>query len=503
LADYTSPNLLRRPSRIDIGITLLAIGVLIVNVEHHDMWHDEINAFEIALHSPTLPALFHNLHYEGHPPLWYLMLWVASTISANPLTTQVVHTVIVILIYVIVGLFSPFSTLEKLLLLSGYFLGFEYAVISRNYSLGVLFALLYAELRSKRPDQIVLNGALLGLLANTTVFGLMMSGAFACEYALECITRARRTGEPRAGEVAAGAAVYVAFVVGSVLTIIPAPDIGEHGSTYLFQFGSKLWHLKLAAVSVVGLSFVPFDADFPSRFWIGMEPAMRKLWEIREAGSVLATVALVAIFRRDLRLLLVIAATGAAATLFCHLIYLSGIRQTGIFFVAVLTALWMQRVHRPRGNWVIPALLLCGSVAGIEAQVGQWMRPFTYSRVAAQFLIDNGWRDAGLIGYRDDWAVAVTEILDRPLYGLDCGCFEDFLQFSARHKNVETEQFGEHLARAVAQVKGAPALLIYSNPWGLRGDLGLDRAGLRAELVADFHGSESGEDYLIFLISPL
>lgn len=489
----------RRPTAIDIGITLLAVTLLIVNAAHHEMWHDEINAFEIALHSPTLPALFHNLHYEGHPSLWYLILWAASAISANPATAQIVHTGIVILMYVLIGLYSPFSTLEKLLLLSGYFLGFEYAVLARDYSLGVLFALLYAELRSKRPDMIMLNSALLGLLANTTVFGLMLSGVLACEYVLDRIGRAR---PPRVRAIAAGAAVYGAFVVACVLTIMPAQDIGEHGSGYLFHYASKLWHLKFAVVSVVSLPFIPLDGDFPARYWIGTEPAMRTLWGVREVGLVLVVAALIGIFRKDPRLLLVIAATAAAVTLFCHLIYLSGIRQTGIFFVAVLTALWMQRVQRPRRSWLVPVLLLYGSVAGIEAQIGQWLRPFSNSLAAAQFLLDNGWRDAALIGMRDDWTIPVAQRLGRPIYGLDCQCSESFLQFDSRHDNNHNEQFAERLARAVAAVQGGPPLLISSNPWGLQGDPGLEAVGLRAVPVADFRGAESGENYRIFRIEP-
>lgn len=458
------------------------------------MWHDEINAFEIALHSPTLPALFHNLHYEGHPSLWYLLLWAASSVSANPVTAQVVHTGIVILIYVLIGLYSPFSVLEKVLLLSGYFLGFEYAVLARDYSLGVLFALLYAELRSRRPDLIVLNSALLGLLANTTVFGLMMSGVLACEYVASLMNRTPIRS------IAAGAGVYVAFAAASVLTIIPAPDIGEHGGTWLFHYATKLWHLKFAVVSVVSLPFVPFNADFPRQYWIGMDSAMRELWEVREVGLVLVTAALVAIFRENPRLLIVIFVTGAAAALFCHLVYMTGIRQTGIFFVVVLTALWMQRTWRPRGSWLVPLLLLGGSVAGIEAQIGQWMRPFSSSREAARFLNDNGWRDAGLIGVRDDWTISVAQILGRPIYGLDCQCFESFMQFNAQHDREQNDQIPEQLKRAVSVVRGQPPLLIYANPLGPLDVADLERVGLRAVAIASFRGSESGENYLIYRI---
>src|SRR6185312_10740714 len=147
--------------------------------------------------------------------------------------------------------------------------------------------------RSRRPDLVVLNSVLLGLLANTTVFGLMLSGILACEYVYSLFNRAPWRS------ILSGAAVYTTLAVACVLTIIPAPDIGAHANKYMFQFANKLWHLHFAVVSVVGLSFVPFNAEFPDRFWIGMEPAMRKLWEVREATLILVTAAVIAIFRRD------------------------------------------------------------------------------------------------------------------------------------------------------------------------------------------------------------
>ncbi len=459
------------------------------------MWHDEINAFAIALHSPALPALFHNLHYEGHPALWYLLLWFASIFSTNPETAAVVHVVIVLAIYGLIGLASPFSTLEKLLLLSGYLLGFEYAVLARNYSLGILFALLYAESRAKHPDRIVLNSTLLGLLGNTTVFGLMMSGAFACEYAIDLLRRKHTIRR-----VAAGATVYAAFVAACLLTIAPAPDIGQHGNAWLFHYAGKLWHLNLAVVSTVSLPFLPFNADFPLRYWLGMEPGMRQLWHLREFGLIPIVAALIWIFRRDVALLAVVAATGAATALFCHLIYMTGIRQTGIFFVAVLTALWMQRIARPNPTWIVPLLLLGGSAAGIEAQIGQWQHPFSNAGAAAQFLIDNDLQNAGLIGMRDDWTIPVTELLHRPLYGLDCQCVESFMRFDASHDIDQDAPIVDRLARAVSQVHAEPLILIWSNPWRFRVDADLERVGLRLDLIADFRGAESGENYQIFQI---
>jgi hypothetical protein len=495
-----NPRLFRRPTGVDVGITLLAITILVVNAAHHEMWRDEMNAFEIALHSASLSALFQNLHYEGHPPIWYLILWVASKFSAAPETAVIIHTGIVILIYMMIGLFSPFSVLEKLLLLSGYFLGFEYAVIARNYSLGILFALLYAELRTKRPDRVVLNSTFLGLLANTTVFGLIMSGVFACEYVVGCMQRTREFGTPRLSVIAKGAAVYLGLIGLAVFTMSPAQDIGAHGSTSLFHYASDFWHLKLAIVNTISLPFIPLHGDFPAAYWIGLEPAMRSLWTVGRIGVFLVVLALVLIFRRDTRLLLVIAGTGVAIVLFGHLVYMAGIRHTGIFFVVVLTALWMQRVVRPRGSWVVPALLLCGSIAGIESDIGQWMRPFSNSRIAAQYLSDHGWRDAGLIGVQDDLTMPVVQHLGRPLYVLECECEQSFVKFDRRHDDYRDEQLAERLVQAVSRIEKQPQILIYSVPKRTLDQSALESVGLRAISLADFRGSETGEDYQIYRI---
>src|SRR5215469_18650132 len=41
---------------------------------HHEMWRDEIQDWLLARDSNSVPRLFANLKYEGHPGLWYLLL---------------------------------------------------------------------------------------------------------------------------------------------------------------------------------------------------------------------------------------------------------------------------------------------------------------------------------------------------------------------------------------------------------------------------------------------
>jgi hypothetical protein len=104
---------------------------------------------------------------------------------------------------------------------------------------------------------------------------------------------------------------------------------------------------------------------------------------------------------------------------------------------------------------------------------------------------------------RDDWTTPVAQVLGRPIYGLDCQCSESFIQFNARHDREQNDRIPERLARAVSVVRGAPPLLIYSSPLGRPDVSEPNRVGLHAFAIADFRGSESGENYLIYRIEPI
>ena len=56
--------------RMELAWTLPFLVFYWVNLAHHELWRDELNAWTIAVVSPTLRQLFHLVHYEAHPWLW-------------------------------------------------------------------------------------------------------------------------------------------------------------------------------------------------------------------------------------------------------------------------------------------------------------------------------------------------------------------------------------------------------------------------------------------------
>ncbi len=180
-------------ARYAIGLTT---GFLILGgftAFNHEMWRDEIQAWLLARDSASFFELFAHLKYEGHPGLWHLCLMPLSRITASPVIMQVFHLLIAgVTVYLFVR-YAPFNWLQKFLFCFGYFVLYEYAVIARNYALGLLlltfFCVLFRE-RYKRPLWI---GGILFLLAHTSVHALIVtiaiSFALFCEYFLMKIGR--------------------------------------------------------------------------------------------------------------------------------------------------------------------------------------------------------------------------------------------------------------------------------------------------------------------------
>ena len=179
----TSAKLQERPARIAAtacnALFVLLVVVNVIRTLHHAMWRDELQSFMLALYSSSPWDLLQKLKYEGHPGLWHALLWMVTRVTSDPLWMQVLHIGLAIGVWVIIYRWSPFSKIEKFLLLLSYFLFWEYFIISRNYVLIALTAFAFLALRDRQPRPDFLLWLLLGLLANTHIFGAIWSIALA------------------------------------------------------------------------------------------------------------------------------------------------------------------------------------------------------------------------------------------------------------------------------------------------------------------------------------
>ncbi|KPQ37364.1 MAG: hypothetical protein HLUCCA11_02690 [Phormidesmis priestleyi Ana] len=156
-------------------LILTFVLLILLGVFHHELWRDETQSWLIARDSTSLLDLFRNTHYEGHPLLWHYCLYGLSRISRNPLTMQFFSALLAIGSVVFVVKCSPFSLLQRGLIVFGYFTLYEYALLARSYGLGVFLIFLFCVLYGQRRPSFWGMTITLMLLANTSVLGLIMS----------------------------------------------------------------------------------------------------------------------------------------------------------------------------------------------------------------------------------------------------------------------------------------------------------------------------------------
>jgi hypothetical protein len=486
----------------DLLFTLPFIALFLVQLAHHNLWRDELNAFGIVLASPTPSSLFRHIHYEGHPWLWYAVLWVVSRFTASPLSMKIVEAFIGTAIYFLIGIGSPFSRGEKLLLFLCYFISFEYTVLSRMYSLVLLFLLIYLRSRVLHPERFIRNAVILGLIASADLMGLMLSVALLLEYVVATgaspelrLTTARK-------RIVYGVLVYVGLAALSIWSMKPAPDISWRTTGHLFRYAKDGQHFLDTLYKYVVLPYFPIRLPTSGYFW---NPIAGKFRIIFLALVPLVLASYFLIFRGYRSLLVLLGSTLIMSVAFGQLIYDGFMRHFGVTFLAFFAACWLLRARLPRLPRLAYALLGLTAIAGIMAGADAWRRPFSNAEPAANWLRANHLDAAFIAGTPDTSLAGIAELLRRPVYMLDCNCSDSFNLFSNRRDQFEISQIPDRLLLASNSLNGSSFLFMGVVPLSTDQQSEINRRGLLAMPLTSFTGAEADqqENFYIYRISSL
>jgi hypothetical protein len=483
---------------MDLALTCLALAFFLIQLIHHQMWRDELNVFGIVQASPTLSLLFQHLHYEGHPAVWYLLVWIAAHWLPTAAVLRAVQACVGIAILSLIGLASPFTRTEKALLFASYFVSFEYTVLSRTYGVCFLACLVYLWIRFRVPHNVLVHALILGVLANTDVIGCFLSLGFVCQYAIAAF-RNKQAYFDRKYLIAA--ATYLLLVGICVWCVWPARDTSWRTTGHIFARAGDFRHYISAAVNYLVMPFFPIATDhYPARFWNPLalqHPTFYTLCLPPIVGAYWL------VFRRDRDLLAMFAVVALLGIGFASFVFMGNMRNFGVTFTAFVAALWMQR---GRGITRLPraatALLVLSGTGGALAAAAQWTHPFSNAETAARWLENSPWSDAVLIGTPDTSLASLAELLGKPVYMLDCRCSDTYLWFSRRRDNFDARTMPEDIAEAVARTKAGRKLLVLVEPITNGQVQRLTKLNLRVEPVARFTGAEVWqEDYFLYEIT--
>lgn len=462
-----------RPGSLMLLVLAFCLLGLILLLRH-EMWQDEWQAWLITAESPSLPDLFRNLRYEGHPGLWYFGLFLISRITHSPLGMQVLHLLLATCSVYVFLKYSPFNWLQKILFIFGYFPFYEYAALSRNYALGILGLFAFCALFCMPPPRNYLLLALtLFLLCQTSVYGLMIAMVLGMIF----VWTAARNQAIRTWKVIAALVIVLLGICLSVIQLAPPAD---SGFAVGWRFDVALPHL-METLATVWKSYIPIPTP-AYHFWgtnLIPDPRWQSLLSV-----ILLVFALLLFIRQPVPLFLY--AVGTVGILaFTYVKYFGALRHHGHLFLLFIASLWLSSAYPQKRNFssfiqalsdfcqanrdrVLSVLLAAHLLAGLAAASLDLFFPFSASKDTAVFIKQHRLDRMIILGHADDAASSVASYLSRQIYYPASRRWGTFVIWNQKRKpNLEPEELlkqAEELSRQ--HQKDALLLLNYELPAG-------------------------------------
>lgn len=382
---------------------LLALQALLIL--RHEPFVDEWQALQIAAQFPDLPRLLENLRYEGHPPLWYLLLRGLATIGGPHAALPAASLILATVAQCLILLRAPFPLWLRLAIALSEPILFEYGTISRSYVLGLALTFwAMAAWENKRAFWVPL--ALLPMADG--FFGLISLALLVVRYS------EKRLWWP-------GVAGWVAMGLLAAWTVIPAADfVPVYPAAASPLAGAKTFLLQTAIAMVPfpwgdggpQWSSVPpygwFLVLWIPFAWLCFDQTRERPWDrIAVAGFVTAFVLVYA---------------------FSHTLANRHVMLIGVLLIALQ---WRQSLHGAPIRPFFKVWIGIGAACGIATAAVALATPFDTETEVVRIIQAKGLRGEHWVSVPVQHAQGVSAITGILFEGIGTGCMNDFVRWNS------------------------------------------------------------------------
>ena len=154
--------------KFNLILFVLYFVIALISVYHHEIWRDEAQVWLVA-RDLNLWGIIDHVRNEGHPLLWYFLVFPFAKSGLPVFSMQLVSFVFMSLAAGVFLWTSPFNRVVKTTVI--FSAGFIYflTVMSRNYSLIPLFLFLMAYYYPQQKEKPYHYAVALALLAHTHI----------------------------------------------------------------------------------------------------------------------------------------------------------------------------------------------------------------------------------------------------------------------------------------------------------------------------------------------
>ena len=403
-------------------ITAAFIAVAVLCTYCHELWRDEYEKWLIAVTSHSFRELVYNSRYEGHPILWFYLVYLGTLVSPAPEFMQVIHVPIAIASAWVIARYSPFEVWEKVLLVFGYFFVYEYCVIANNYAPAILCILIIAVLLKQWRRYYLIIALLIFLMCNTHLYGAIFGG-IVIGYIMLLIWEEGKYTKTELLKLGTLMLVGIVGVGLLYLQIKPALDAANNHKGYVLQDPFSLYEVCRALAKGFD-AYIPLSSLSPSS---SFGVPLLSFFPVYKPIIIVWLVVMAALYFKADKPVFCFYLFGTLFLQFMIFINTSAFwRHTGFLYMLLLVAMWQYRERgsavvdthkwRPFGAWIFPMLLILHAIGGAIAVVKDIVLPFSNIKQAGQYAIAQGYSSVPMAGMVDYITVPLTAFTHRPQY---------------------------------------------------------------------------------------
>jgi len=434
---------------------------------HHEPWRDETHPWIVAREAEGFwDILMGDRRYDGHPPGWYWALRLTTLVTRDVWGLHATTIVVSAAAAVLFLRFAPFTRPLRLLLVSGYLLAYEYGVLSRNYTLGVLFVFAFASALGPLKPRPLLLGLLLAGVALSSVYGAILACALLLVLLAESTALVRREPPGTVGVVieknALAATLIVLVAVAVALWSCRPPDPNPYAPGVSFL--NVNYAGFEASLTRLAWSVLPLRVDDDITYWALPDQVWRDHPDLfHHVQWCLLGAMLLCLAASPVELVAFVLGASAIA-LVALMVYPGSSRHWGHYYILFLALCWTARSRkRLRRGWLIPIVLCVIGLCQSESL-------FMAARLDARYVFSGGPEAAARLREKDvaglpivggpDWAMpAVMVGLDRTFISCETEERNQTLVFHARRKPCSPHDLLRK-AMEVSEQRATPVLVV-------------------------------------------
>ncbi|MEO1459714.1 MAG: hypothetical protein AAFV49_19410 [Pseudomonadota bacterium] len=163
------------PYRIETVVLLVWASLYLTGLYFHEPWRDEVRAYSLMREGGDPVGIFLNLRNEGHPVLWYWVLWLVDQVVDNPLSLKVAAAGIGFATTAVILFRLPLPLALRVAIVFSFLSLHSMHIVARNYGISVLLMMLFVDSVLRHPNRHWQQLLLLALFVNTNLYALLMT----------------------------------------------------------------------------------------------------------------------------------------------------------------------------------------------------------------------------------------------------------------------------------------------------------------------------------------